>query len=228
MCFETSLSEAGSNSLNAVHFLAAFAITILLFGFLTGIQVIYVKRHRQRERALVLSFSRSRSMSQIIRKTLPSRLFLSGLLALLVLVLQQTVWSSNTRHDDAVDDDGADQSVDWWIIFLFVDGVLVALMLIAMNHILYWSYCHPNRDGPPCDETVAVSECDDDEGDECDYDKGIGETELPPSDPMSVVVDQGDLATISEEMKDQDAITEAPIQVDGIDAPSVARLDDAV
>ena len=224
MCFETSLTEAASNSLNAVHFLAAFAITVLLFGFFTGIQVLYVKRRRQREAVVTPSSSSARSMSETIRKSLPSRLFLSGLLALLVLVLQQTVWSSRTLKDDGDDDNNnndTDKSgVDWWIIFLFVDGVVVALMLIAMNHILYWSYCHANRDGPPCDETVAVSECDEEE---FDFDKGMGQNDLATSDGM---MDQEGYTTVDEELIDQGVLTATSIQLGAVDLPRVARLDE--
>ncbi|GKY99553.1 hypothetical protein MPSEU_000909600 [Mayamaea pseudoterrestris] len=122
------------------------------------------------------------------QKTLTMRLFFSGLMAWLILILQQRVWGSSILHDD--DDYELEYpNFDVWTMFLYFVGVVLALLLVAMIHVSYWNHCSRCEDDDdeqtnidaatfannPCDDTVAMSDVDDKEGfamDDSDDDEG--------------------------------------------------------
>ena len=161
--------EGGTSSItprdkiDAFHFLAALAVTLLVFGFLTGLLWLSC-RHRQRRIHSRRGTPRQGSFT--------SRLVCSGIVSLVVLILQQTLWGSSILRDDDYYEEEY-PNYDLWIVFLYCNGVAVALLGIAGMHCLCSKHSSSDGSGEedelewdqpdalsPCDDTVATNESD--------------------------------------------------------------------
>ncbi|GKY92562.1 hypothetical protein MPSEU_000226400 [Mayamaea pseudoterrestris] len=163
----------GDSSENALDFLAAVAITVLLFGGVTTAFVLRWKHERSRHQEQTLSSSRTtQTMRKLLHETLAVRLFTSGLTALLVLILQHHIWrASYPSDDDNSDEDDYQEGFNFWKLFLYVDGVLVALLIIATSHMVHRNYC--SKSNRRDDDTAALSDYDTDNDDK-DHQRGDG------------------------------------------------------
>jgi hypothetical protein len=165
----TARRLASSPSESAANFLEAFAMTVLFFGAFTAFMVLWIKiQRRQHQRASRIRHGRPLpSMQNILQDSLGVRLVVSGLMALLILIAQRWIAEPAVDQDDNYDDD---EQSNLWIAFLYVDGTLVALLILAVIHTLYWSYCKTHSGD---DATAAMSDVDcDDEVFEMNSDQG--------------------------------------------------------
>lgn len=162
--------SSSSSSTTAVHLLAAVALTIIVFSALTILLLLLVL-HRQRSRRAQNERTSSTpgsthqplpSVKDAMQQTLAVRLFFAGMATMVILLLQQ-MWGSPSRRNNPEDADSTSAhaqslSYDMRIMLLYMCGILAALLVIALNHVLYWNYCRRTLwSSPPCDDTVAES-----------------------------------------------------------------------